>query len=394
MEAIERIQSKEVFYKALEKERSRTDRGGFPFALIIFGLKGIKRKSREKLQQKVCARIRLTDEAGWIDRDSIGFLLYNSDEKIAWKIAGEILKAVPGNEPIPDCRVYPYPSKIDTSSSNGDEDKEESCGIEGKILLQNLEAAGESGSEGARRQTAGLEAACSEDNGDIKPILARKTPLWKRTIDIFGSISALIILSPVFLIVALLIKIVSPGPVLFKQQRIGYGGKKFEFLKFRTMRVGADTTDHQKYWVELVNGNKDQDRPMIKLDDRNSQIFPFGRIMRKLCLDELPQLINVLRGEMSLVGARPPIPYEVQQYLMWHNSRFDSVPGMTGLWQVSGKNRLSFKEMVRLDIRYSRNVSFFEDLKIMAKTPFAIFFEMIGNDPKEKVYSEGADSHV
>ena len=115
---------------------------------------------------------------------------------------------------------------------------------------------------------------------------------------------------------------------------------------------------------------------MAKLDADNPQIIPFGRILRKLCLDEFPQLINVLCGDMSLVGPRPPIPYEVEEYLRWHKGRFDTVPGMTGLWQVSGKNRLTFKEMVRLDIRYSKNLSFLSDLKILMMTPIAIFSEL------------------
>ena len=115
---------------------------------------------------------------------------------------------------------------------------------------------------------------------------------------------------------------------------------------------------------------------MLKLDDKNSQIIPFGKFLRKTCLDELPQLINVLRGEMSLVGPRPPIPYEAVEYSMWHNGRFDAVPGMTGLWQVNGKNRLTFKEMIRLDIRYARQLSLWLDLKILLKTPFAIITQI------------------
>ena len=128
---------------------------------------------------------------------------------------------------------------------------------------------------------------------------------------------------------------------------------------------------------------------MVKLDNCNSQIIPFFKFIRKTYLDELPQLINVLRGEMSLIGPRPPIPYEVAEYSRWHNGRFDIVPGMTGLWQISGKNRLSFKEMVRLDINYCRNLSFVSDLKILLKTPLVILSEFLLPDkqllPKEEV---------
>jgi lipopolysaccharide/colanic/teichoic acid biosynthesis glycosyltransferase len=212
----------------------------------------------------------------------------------------------------------------------------------------------------------------------IEPFFVRKIPLWKRGLDLFGSVIGLIFFAPLFFIIALIIKMVSPGPVFFKQERIGYGGKAFSLIKFRTMEINTDTEIHQNYCAELINGEctkQNSDRPMIKLDDDNPNIIPFCKIIRKTCLDELPQFINVLRGDMSLVGPRPPIPYEVEEYLRWHKGRFDAIPGMTGLWQVSGKNRLSFKEMVRLDIRYSRSLSLFLDLKILLMTPYAIISE-------------------
>ena len=213
----------------------------------------------------------------------------------------------------------------------------------------------------------------------IEPFFVRRIPLWKRTLDIFGSFFGLIMLAPLFLVIAILIKIVSPGPVFFKQTRIGYGAKEFNFWKLRTMKVNADTSSHQKYLCELIN-EEDEDceketKPMTKLDGDNPNIIPFGHFLRSSCLDELPQLINVLLGDMSLVGPRPPIPYEVEEYLIWHKDRFDGLPGMTGLWQVSGKNRLTFKEMIRLDIQYERQMSLLTDLKILLMTPFAILNE-------------------
>lgn len=211
----------------------------------------------------------------------------------------------------------------------------------------------------------------------FEPFFMRKMPIWKRAIDIFGSLICLVLVSPLLLMIAALIKIVCPGSILFKQERIGYGGRKFQFLKFRTMKVNCDTTEHQKHLACLIHADGDTNLPMNKLDDCNTSIIPLGRLLRMTYLDELPQLINVLRGEMSLVGPRPPIPYEVEEYLWWHNDRFNAVPGMTGLWQVSGKNKLTFKEMVRLDIQYSRHLSFLLDLKILIKTPFAIIIELM-----------------
>ncbi len=143
------------------------------------------------------------------------------------------------------------------------------------------------------------------------------------------------------------------------------------------MKVNSDASVHQQYYCSLIKGNDNHCSSMSKLDDSNAQIISFGKLLRKTYLDELPQFINVLRGEMSLVGPRPPIPYEVVEYIKWHNGRFDAIPGMTGLWQVSGKNKLSFQEMVRLDISYSRNLSFLCDLKILLLTPVAILSELI-----------------
>ena len=190
-------------------------------------------------------------------------------------------------------------------------------------------------------------------------------PFWKRCLDILGSITALIIFSPFFILIPLIIKIVSPGPVFFKQERVGQGGMTFSFLKFRTMKVNNDSTSHQNYLNELIKS----DRPMTKLDkEQDSRIIPFGKFIRKACIDELPQLINVLKGDMSLTGPRPCLPYEAEEYLKWYNYRFDIKPGMTGLWQVSGKNNLTFKEMIRLDIMYSEKMNLWLDLWILIQT--------------------------
>jgi len=183
--------------------------------------------------------------------------------------------------------------------------------------------------------------------------------------DIAGALAALAILFPIITLVSLYIKCVSPGTVLFRQKRVGYKGRPFTFLKFRTMHPNNDPTLHREYLKELIKGGQ----PMEKLDGgRDPRIIPGGKILRKVCIDELPQLINVLRGEMSLVGPRPCIPYEAEEYLRWHVHRFDILPGMTGLWQVSGKNRLSFEQMVRLDISYMKRMSLLLDLMILLRT--------------------------
>lgn len=190
-------------------------------------------------------------------------------------------------------------------------------------------------------------------------------PSWKRVLDVVVVLSLLPLILPLALFIGLLIRIVSSGPILFQQERIGYRGTRFNCLKFRTMHVGADTSNHQGHLNHLMAS----DAPMVKLDARgDSRIIPFGLMLRASGLDELPQLINVLRGEMSLVGPRPCLAYECDKYLPWQRERFNTLPGLTGLWQVSGKNKTTFTEMMQLDIKYVRTKTLGMDLKIMLKT--------------------------
>jgi lipopolysaccharide/colanic/teichoic acid biosynthesis glycosyltransferase len=190
-------------------------------------------------------------------------------------------------------------------------------------------------------------------------------PRWKRALDVIFILMILPLALPLATLIYVVIRMVSSGPVLFRQERIGHGGHKFMCLKFRTMFVGAETANHQEHLRDLINS----DAPMIKLDARgDSRIIPFGRLLRSSGLDELPQFINVLRGEMSLVGPRPCLAYEYDSYLTWQKERFNTLPGLTGLWQVSGKNRTTFVEMMQLDISYARNKTLWLDLAIIMKT--------------------------
>jgi lipopolysaccharide/colanic/teichoic acid biosynthesis glycosyltransferase len=200
----------------------------------------------------------------------------------------------------------------------------------------------------------------------------------KRLIDVLGSLFLLAILSPVFLVVAAAIKLNSRGPVLFRQKRIGEHGTPFTFLKFRSMYTNNDPSEHEEYVRQLIAGQAEK-KPangngggVFKLAN-DPRITLVGKILRRSSLDELPQLINVLRGEMSLVGPRPPVPYEVEAYATWHRRRLlEAKPGITGLWQVHGRSRVEFDEMVRLDLRYARDCSPLLDLKILLQTPKAV----------------------
>jgi lipopolysaccharide/colanic/teichoic acid biosynthesis glycosyltransferase len=175
------------------------------------------------------------------------------------------------------------------------------------------------------------------------------------------------------LVMVILHKLSSPGPVFFVQERVGYRGTRFRCFKFRTMIFGADTKNHQAYLDSLLASNT----PMMKLDSRGDpRMVPGAWILRALGLDELPQIINVFRGDMSIVGPRPCLSYEYEKYQPWQRERFKAVPGLTGLWQVSGKNRTTFDQMIRLDIRYAENTSLWMDVRIISMTVPALFVQM------------------
>ncbi len=195
---------------------------------------------------------------------------------------------------------------------------------------------------------------------------------FKRLVDILVSVLLLLVLSPLIALVALLVKISSPGPVLFVQQRAGRGGKPFGMLKFRTMYTDVRDKLHRQVMEKVIGGEEaEEDKHLYKLP-KDPRITPVGKLLRRFSLDELPQLWNVLRGEMSLVGPRPAIPYEVKLYRPRHHRRLEVLPGITGLWQVSGRNRLSFEEMIELDIQYIENWTPTLDLRIFLKTLVAV----------------------
>lgn len=199
----------------------------------------------------------------------------------------------------------------------------------------------------------------------------------KRALDFVGSLMLLVALAPLLLLIALAVKLTSPGPVFFRQVRVGQLMRPFTILKFRTMSVTADHAIHHEFVSRFIQaGTAAPQRPgtpeVFKITN-DPRVTRVGGLLRKTSLDELPQLWNVLRGEMSLVGPRPPIPYEVKQYKTWHCRRvLEAKPGITGLWQVTGRSRTTFDEMVRLDIRYARTCSLSNDLKILLATPAAV----------------------
>jgi len=216
---------------------------------------------------------------------------------------------------------------------------------------------------------------------------ATRVPSWKCALDLCCVIGAAVLWAPICLLIGIFIMIVSPGPVLFRQKRIGHLGNEFECLKFRTMTVNAETGVHQKHLQQLMTSNL----PMKKLDGvRDARLIPGGLWIRALGVDELPQLINIFRGEMSLVGPRPCIRYEYEMFEPRHRQRCATLPGLTGLWQVSGKNRTTFEKMMELDLAYAEKKSLLLDLKIIVCTVPSILLQVWDTKTQRKVAAKAA----
>ncbi|MEX2315994.1 MAG: sugar transferase [Pirellulales bacterium] len=261
--------------------------------------------------------------AGWLGSDRLGLLLPATDGKTATALAQALSAACDARSRAVDWRVDTYPN--------------------------------------ARRLSRPARAATGAAKKTLRPC-----PAWKRAMDIAGGVVGLVVLLPLFVAVAAWIKCFSRGPVIFRQQRYGLGGRPFTLWKFRTLETIEAPERHCNHVADLMAS----DRPLEK-SNHTLAIIRGGGVLRKLGLDELPQLVNVLRGEMSLVGPRPDVvPFD--SYAAWQRGRFDVKPGITGLWQVSGKNRTTFSTMMRMDIEYVRRRSLWLDLVILLRTVPAV----------------------
>lgn len=332
MELFFHVHSEKALHALLRQERARADRSGNEFSFLLIDVSEIISSKKEIKEYFVLLnkkyQLRETDTVGWYNKTNICIILPFTNSEGASILAAK-LEQIYLTHSLPfNYIIYSYP--------HGDK-----AARKGKVLPH-------------------------ASGSDLLPVaLAVAIPIWKRTIDIIGACLGLILLFPVFFLLAVYIKLVSPGPVFFKQQRVGYRGKLFTMYKFRTMYNSGHEHFHQLHAVDFIKN----DKQMVKLDCKNdTRIIPGGCLIRNACLDELAQLINVVRGEMSLVGPRPCIPYEEYAYSQWHRNRFNILPGLTGLWQVSGKNRLTFQQMVRLDITYYKNLSLWQDIRIMLLT--------------------------
>jgi len=360
-----KILSEKAFHRILERERARTDRYGDVFSLLIFdtGKSNGKQGKEFALSDILCQRIRPTDEVGWFKKARLGVVLPSTPYKGALKLANDICQQIWTREQLtPVFQIFSYPDdrldKIDKKLRHRFVETHESV-IKGFSGIQ---------------KPIGNDANICDYNRFVeasKPLFRQQMPWWKRGIDILGSLAGLLLMAPLFLAIALFIKIVSPGPVFFTQKRVGFLGRPFTMFKFRTMRVNADTALHENHVTELIQNGQ----PLEKMDGQDPRIFPLGKFLRISGIDELPQLINVLRGEMSLVGPRPELPCSLRYCEPWHSRRFDTKPGLSGLWQVSDKTSTTFNEMMRLDISYVKKRSFWLDLVIILKTFPTILYE-------------------
>lgn len=324
-----KILEAELFAILLRRERERANRTQQTLSLAVFYLKGKTEPEIDAFCKSLFESIRSIDEIGWIAETDIGVLLPSTTYDGARVFVDRVL---PGHS---EYAIYSYPESWTPDYKESHESEEEQMHLK-------------------RRH--------------IASIFSISIPIWKRAMDICGSLFGFFLLAPLFLIVIVYIEIVSPGPAFFKQRRVGQGGKLFTFIKFRTMRPDNNQGVHQDFIVKKIRAGES----LAKFDSIDPRIIPGGRILRKMCIDELPQLWNVLVGEMSLVGPRPCLPCEAKEFIVWHTHRFDAIPGMTGLWQVSGKNKLTLPQMIRLDILYMENLSFRNDMRILLATIPAI----------------------
>ena len=342
------IKTPPAFHAILVKERARVDRNNHFFSLISVEALATdpEKDSIRYFAQCLNNKVRITDEVGWLDNNSIGVMLFNSVKTEAKQFIERIQSdCFPTSDYKYSISTYP---KDKVKNSHSQEVHKERCAcLHAMPDFTSLN----SNHSGIDKKTA----------KELYPFFFDKEPLWKRVLDVILSIVALIALSPLFLVIGLAVKLTSKGPILFKQQRAGLGGRPFTFLKFRTMKIDAEGMKSR-----LLRFNE-RTGPVFKMKN-DPRITWLGKFLRKWSLDELPQFINVLKGDMSLVGPRPPTMDEVEEYSTWHNYRLEMKPGITCIWQIYARQDKSFENWVRLDIKYQKERSVLLDMKLLLMT--------------------------
>jgi lipopolysaccharide/colanic/teichoic acid biosynthesis glycosyltransferase len=351
------VLDQESFQRMISLERKRTERSRKPFLLMLLdaGSEAATSANRKTLQAVVSALVQMTretDVVGWYKGDAVIGAMFtelgaedrNEVVRTMFLRVNGILQEHLTAEQFDRINIsfHIYPEEWDTQSPERATNPK---------LYPDL---------------------------DKRDHARRSRRVVKRAMDIAGSLAILLLGSPIFLLIALAIKLTSRGPVFYRQQRVGQYGLSFPFLKFRSMEDGNDCSVHKEYVRQLIAGVAEKhtgngDGEAVYKLTRDPRITRVGTFLRRSSLDELPQFINVLKGDMSLVGPRPPIDYELENYELWHRRRvLEAKPGITGLWQVNGRNRIAFDEMVRLDLKYAHSWSPWLDLKILLRTPKAM----------------------
>jgi lipopolysaccharide/colanic/teichoic acid biosynthesis glycosyltransferase len=347
----------ETFRTLLTLERRRAQRSGQTFILMLLDGTLVDEKKltagfAEKLVGAVSSAIRESDIIGWYEQGKVLGVIFTELNQIE-------------NLPVADVLEHKIQKAFKENLDRS---------IASKIVV-TLHVFPESKEKG-RDQTIDEKLYAEEQKRQDRH---RISMFAKRLVDFAGSLALLLILAPVMGVIAAAIKLGSKGPVIFRQKRVGQFGKNFDCLKFRTMVADNDPKIHQEYVENFISGKvkeetENQSNGVVYKIKDDPRVTAVGRILRRTSLDELPQFWNVLIGEMSLVGPRPPVPYEFVAYDLWHQRRvLEARPGVTGLWQVMGRSRTTFDEMVRMDLRYCQRWSLWLDIKILLATPVAVF---------------------
>ncbi len=355
--SVERIALDESnFRRVIAIERKRTERSKAPFVLMLLEAMnhqepGRKNNALERIMTALLSSSRDTDTIGWYkDGTTVGAIFTGLGAEERNTVLSTILSRVTNT--LRNELPFDQFSQISIALHFFPDDWNDQ--------------------DSGRPNNPTLYPDLTSRDKNRKPLL-----ILKRSIDIVGSLVLLLLSAPLWLAIAVAIKATSRGPVFFKQQRVGQYGRSFTFLKFRSMYVNNDSNIHRNYVTQLISSEdktrkKNGNAGIYKIVN-DSRVTPLGRFLRRSSLDELPQFINVLKGDMSLVGPRPPIPYELAAYQTWHRRRLLEVkPGLTGLWQVTGRSTVNFDEMVRLDLRYATSWTPMLDLKILLRTPLAV----------------------
>lgn len=334
----------------IRRERARADRQKGVFSLVMFRLLPSRsRWATLRLSRIVFNEVRTTDEVGLYDHHTVCAILPDTAPQGAWKLINRVRDLAGSRGMHVEPVIYTYPT-------DGDDDYEDrrpasaGNGREGSPLRMNGDAP---------RTRSNLSAL------PLEALLVRRPTFAKRAIDVSIAGGALFLASPLLVVISALIKFTDPGPIIFRQWRSGLGGRPFQIYKFRTMCVGADKMKSG------LREQSEQDGPAFKMT-HDPRVTLIGRFLRKTSLDELPQLLNVLKGDMSLVGPRPLPLDEQAQCDQWHRGRLDVTPGLTCIWQVKGRSRVSFEEWMRMDLNYIRRYQVIQDLKLIFMTVPAV----------------------